>query len=105
MTDDHNDLPEFRTPPRAYVENYMQTVLGNSFVKLQHRPDGAFRAVFDFSYFHIKEGETRPSKSQWGTLKKRMKRLNKGVFVFKETGEIDIDGEAYAVIAFGFFAD
>jgi hypothetical protein len=76
---------------------------------LQAHPDHHYRAIFRLDYFYIAEGMALPSKSQWTTLKRRLKRLNKTVFVYKECGLIDppagLDYEGRcAYVDFGFMA-
>lgn len=67
--------------------------------------DGHFRAVFKPSYFMIAEGQEQPSKSQWNTLKKKFKRHDKRIFVFKEHGIFrQKDSSLSCFIDFGFFA-
>lgn len=85
------DLPDFAPTPYARAEAFIQTVLSDkagesALEKLIARDDNSFRAVFRQDYFFIAEDAERPSKSQWNTLKKKMKRHNPTVFVFKEYG-------------------
>jgi len=107
----NSDLPEFETRTIAQVQPYARSVFGDSLVTLQPYEDGHFRAIFQKTHFTIHEGATEPSKSQWNTLKKQMKRRNRGVFIFKEHGKVacpegqqedDTDDECYYV-DFGFF--
>ncbi|MFP4322919.1 MAG: hypothetical protein ACLFTK_10735 [Anaerolineales bacterium] len=101
-----HDLPQFRKVPPEYAREIAEAALtrpGEDITRLQALlpyEDGHFRALFRANYF----GETAPSKSQWNSLKKRFKRHHPGVFVFKETGETDADGERLLYIDFGFFA-
>ena len=100
------DLPEFEKRPQHQVLPYAKEIFTKHFVRLIEFEDGHFRVVFKPSYFILPEGTGEPSKSQWGTLKKKMKRHHKGVFVFKETGTIDCSGERSNCyyVDFGFFA-
>ncbi|NDJ61937.1 MAG: hypothetical protein GYB67_12475 [Chloroflexi bacterium] len=104
------DLPEFAPTPtekaRAYIAHVL-TVRGSQKTQLRDliaHEDGHFRAIFDPAYFILPPEQTEPSKSQWNTLKKRMKRVNPLVFVFKAHGEVECgpDGRCY-YIDFGFF--
>jgi hypothetical protein len=79
-----------------------------SLIQLTEFEDGHFRAVFKSSYFVIAEGQEQPSKSQWNTLKKKFKRHDRLMFVFKEHGVISKnknDSSINYYIDFGFFAD
>ena len=100
------DLPEFEKRPQYQVLPYVKEIFTRHFVRLIEYDDSHFRAIFKSSYFVLPEGIDEPSKSQWGTLKKKMKRHHKGVFVFKETGVIDCGGEQgnCYYVDFGFFA-
>jgi len=108
----YDDLPEFQTRQPEQVMLYIRGVFSSSVIKLLSYDDGHFRIIFDASYFTMREDQTEPSKSQWGTLKKKMKRHNKQVFIFKKHGIIDC-AEIQAVVQattqclyidFGFFA-
>lgn len=106
---DH-DLPEFDKRPHNRVLPYTKSIFGANFVRLTGFDDGHFRVIFKSSYFVVQEGKSEPSKSQWNTLKKKMKRHHKGVFVFKETGTADCvvpTGQDYNCyyLDFGFFAN
>ncbi|MEZ4670269.1 MAG: hypothetical protein R3E39_20370 [Anaerolineae bacterium] len=106
-------LPTFK--PRTYdtVLEFMSRVLmpdpttGKShLVKLIEYADGHYRAVFSPAYFVLPAGQLEPSKSQWNNLKKRMKRHEPLVFVFKEHGETNApSGGKYYFVDFGFFAN
>ena len=102
-----SDLPEFdRSRDREKVRSFVRHAFsrGNhSYLReLKTYPDGHYRAVFDPSYFILGEGRTEPSRSQWNTLKKHLKRMDRQVFVFKEHGYAD-SGDAY--VDFGFFRE
>lgn len=99
------ELPQFDQVPAGYATNYAQTVLGSSLQAVLPQPKDYFRAIFDVGYFTIQPGNDKPSKSQWNTLKKRMKRINRGVFILREYGEIAYNGETRCYIDFGFLQD
>lgn len=101
------DLPEF--DPKAAKQkaiSFATSVFGDALQRVTIADDGACRAIFKTGYFVLQGDNTEPSKSQWSTLKKKLKRHNKGVFVFKETGTTpcteNSDTECYYV-DFGFF--
>lgn len=101
------DLPEFNVKEaKRRGLPFAKNVFTDSLVKLDVQDDGRCRAIFKKSYFVLQENNTKPSKSQWSTLKKKMKRHNKGIFVFKETGETacnpDSDTTCY-YLDFGYF--
>ncbi len=104
-----SSLPEFQRKPRAYAEHFIRNVLtGHQVAKstllaLQEQPGGYYRAVFSPLYFALAEDEMEPSKSQWSSLKKKLKRHNKAAFVLKEHGKTEsTDGEPAYYILFGF---
>jgi hypothetical protein len=103
-----SDLPRFQKRSQQAVQDYIGRVLNHgdrpedtTLQELIAYEDGHFRAIFRREYFALQEGHTEPTKSQWNTLKKRMKRMDRRVFVFKEHG---ISGDDLYV-DFGFFAD
>ena len=88
------DLPDFVPRPYDQVKAFAEDVLTNhitpdesQLVVLWRFDDHSFRAVFEKDYF----GTETPTKSQWNSLKKKLKRVDRNVFVFKEHGEIDLD--------------
>lgn len=102
-----SDLPEFdRTRNPDFVRSFARRVLSHGNESYLHDvivyEDGHFRATFDPAYFVLAEGKTEPSRSQWNTLKKHIKRMDHSVFVFKQYGYTD-SGDAY--LDFGFFRD
>jgi hypothetical protein len=102
-----SDLPLFdRSRSLEMVRSYLSRVFkhgADGYLRdLLVFDDGHYRAVFDSFYFTIGEGRSEPSRSQWNTLKKHMRRLDRSVFIFKEYGFLD-DGLAY--VDFGFFVD
>jgi hypothetical protein len=110
-----SDLPEFRKTKYSYAMTYINGVLtggvGASLVRLEEFDDNHFRVVFKISYFQLAKDVDLPSKSQWNTFKKKMKRRNHSVFVFREYGSIDCDENNKATqqsclyIDFGFMYD
>ena len=99
-------LPNFRQSNFSYAEGYAGRVFGERLIALQlMNPEHYFRAIFDTAYFTIQPGNDAPSKSQWSTLKKRMKRVNPTVFVFKEHGTTHHEGTEYSYVDFGFLPD
>ena len=116
-----SDLPKFR--PRRYDEvmKFISEVLsrpgqsgGTALHRLIEYQDGHYRAIFGSQYFMLSDERAEPSKSQWSTLKKRLKRHHRGVFVFKQHGETDCQTASLQLpkqgeercfyIDFGFFA-
>ena len=111
-----NDLPPFQRVKRAYAASIVHGVLsgpgGSALLRLQDYADGHFRAIFSIRYFQLPEGQEAPSKSQWNTLKKRLKRRDRRIFVFRAYGEIDCrqvkrrrKGETCLYLDFGFLPD
>ena len=104
------DLPEFKAQPINKVRGYIANVLTNPIVDGSHLidvvtyDDGHYRVIFDPDYFVLAEDQTEPSKSQWNGLKKKLKRYDNQVFVFKEYGEIDWEGQSCCYLDFGYFA-
>ena len=101
--EDRSALPEFTLVPHERLMHYMREIFGLAYHKVFDFPDRHYRVLFSAGYFHIQEGATDPSKSQWSTLKKKMKRHNQRVFVFKEYGSQQDDGERYYYLEFGFY--
>ncbi len=107
-------LPEFQPRPREVVISLLQEIFSHDgdrrhthFHRIEVYPDGHFRAIFRPSYFILPEGQHEPSKSQWNTLKKKLKRHAPRLFVFKEHGEVPCDGAAgdrCYYVDIGFFA-
>ena len=98
-------LPEFRPRRPNDVRRYIAQVLGGESVlyDLIEYDDSHSRAGFDPGYFALAEDREEPSRSQWNTLKKRMKRIDSTVFVFKEHGETTHNERPAYYIDFGFF--
>lgn len=103
-----SELPRFVRPPLTLAESYAAQVFSHGEDAYLHDliayEDGHFRAVFRLDYFKLQSGTIEPSKSQWNTLKKRMKRINRGVFIFREHGYIESAEVRYGYVDFGFFA-
>jgi len=101
-----NDLPTFAPRPYDSVQQFIADALTNHASDQSHLltllafADGHYRAVFGKTYFILPPETETPSKSQWNSLKKKLKRLDARVFIFKEHGEQD--GAYY--LDFGFFA-
>ncbi len=111
-----SELPPFRRVKRAYAAAIATGAFsgpsGSTLLKLQDFADGRFRAIFSIRYFQLAEGRVSPSKSQWNTLKKRLKRRDHSIFVFREYGEIDCGhtgkprpGETCLFLDFAFLPD
>lgn len=109
-------LPPFRRVQRAYAARIATSVLsgpgGSALLRLQGYDDGHFRAIFSIRYFQLADGRASPSKSQWTTLKKRLKRRDRTIFVFRKYGEIDCKqtgksraGETCLFLDFAFLTD
>jgi len=110
-----SDLPTFRRVKRAYAARLIHSALTNergpALLELIEYDDKHFRAVFAPSYFQPRAGhdgqggKDGPSKSQWTTLKKKLKRRDRSIFVFRAHGELDGDAAAAAgkyFLDFGF---
>lgn len=90
----NDELPEFEKRKPHLVMPYITKIFrgdagGSYLLKLISYEDGHYRAVFKSTYFELQPEATEPTKSQWTTLKKKMKRHNKRVFIFKQHGEMD----------------
>jgi hypothetical protein len=106
------DLPQFQKRSMEQARDFAAHMLttphatGTTLRDMIAYEDGHFRALFDLEFFqHGEEEEGEPSKSQWNTLKKKFKRHEPRVFLFKEHGVIQHDGEQLAYLDFGFFAE
>lgn len=98
-------LPDLLTTHLDYATDYVETVFGDDLIAVQPRPDNVHRALFEQGYFTIQPGNDKPSRSQWNTLKKRMKRVNRGVFILREYGETPHQGDTVCYIDFGFLPE
>ena len=87
------ELPEFRKVKRSYAASIIHGVLsgprGSSLLELVEYDDHHYRAVFSSKNFQSAAGNGLPSKSQWNTLKKRLKRRDRSIFVFRDHGPIE----------------
>lgn len=104
-----SDLPEFKATSQAKAWHFVRSVFGMNATAIEGFKDHHFRVIFKSTQFHFHEGHNSPTKSQWSSLKKRMKRHDTNVFVFKQTGEASCpegnsDNDCYFV-DFGFFLD
>lgn len=102
-----NELPEFDKRDSGRVLTLVKSIFGSHFAKLDTFDDGHFRVVFQPAYFTLHEGATEPSKSQWSSLKKRIKRRDRLIFIFKETGKVQcgVGDDTCYYIDFGFFLE
>ena len=111
-----SDLPAFRKVQHSYAMRIARSVFagagGAALLRLIHYDDNHFRAVFDARYFALQPEQTAPSKSQWNTLKKKLKRRNRSIFVFRAHGELDCqqaqsarEGRKCLYLDFGFMWD
>lgn len=98
-----NDLPQFRKVKRSYAASIVHGALsgprGAALLQLVEFNDHHFRAVFDLKHFQLAEGNSLPSKSQWNSLKKRLKRRDRSIFIFREYGQIDCAGHGKRLAA------
>jgi hypothetical protein len=103
------DLPKFKAQKREDVICFMTQVLTHPnkpeesyFRRLIEYEDGHYGVEFSLDYFRSTEV---PTKSQWNSLKKKLKRHDKKAFVFKEHALISCnDPHLCGVLEFGFFA-
>ncbi len=88
-----SDLPDFRKVQHSYAMRIVHSVFsgsgGAALLWLIQYDDNHFRAIFDAGYFVLRPDQTGPSKSQWSTLKKKLKRRNRSIFIFRAHGEVD----------------
>lgn len=104
-SDPRSELPAFEKRPRARVMPLMHSTFGASFVALEAFEDGHFRVIFRRSAFTLPDETAEPTKSQWTTLRKRLKRRDRKVFVFREHGKVpcpNAEEDCY-FLDFGFF--
>ena len=103
------DLPKFKAYKHEDVIIFITRVLSHPnkseetfFQRLIEYEDGHYAAEFSLSYFVATD---KPTKSQWTSLKKKMRRHNKKIFVFKEY-RLVICGDSLqcGYVEFGFFA-
>jgi hypothetical protein len=103
------ELPKFQPRNATAVRGFITRALtkGDSDTLLRDLiayKDGHFRAVFDKRYFVLGEDVTEPSKSQWNTLKKHLKRMDPKIFIFKEHGTVACGEDECYYVDFGFFS-
>lgn len=80
------------------------TRVDSYFVELLDYEDGHYRVLFDPGYFVLQEGQAEPTKSQWNSLKKKLKRHDQQAFVFKAHGTVGGPEPRY-YLDFGFLAE
>ena len=104
-----SDLPDFRKVMRSYAASIVSGALsgprGSALLELREYEDRHYRVIFSLTYFELREGADVPSKSQWSTLKKKLKRRNRSIFVFREHGQIKCPDGSDAIclyLDFGF---
>ena len=77
------ELPRFRKIQRRYAAAIIRDTLsgprGSALLQLIEHDDHHFRAIFDSKFFQLPAGKSEPSKSQWNTLKKRLKRRDRSI--------------------------
>lgn len=106
------DLPEFKRFNRDYVVSFVSQALTlpnhpekSHFRRLVEYEDGHYGVIFALDYF---ASDDTPTKSQWNSLKKKLKRHDKRVFIFKDHSLTNCDeGDglvACGCLEFGFFA-
>jgi hypothetical protein len=104
-----SSLPRFKVLQHdtvlAFISGILTHSAKSSLRDLVQYPAGHYRVIFDPSYFNLQAGQTEPSKSQWNTLKKKLKRHDPRIFVFKEYGATTHEGEQCYFLDFGFFAE
>ncbi len=107
------DLPKFKKRNYDHVLAFVTEVMTrhphaeeSHFRQLSVLPDGHYRLSFDLGYFMLESGT--PTKSQWNGLKKKLKRHDKDIFVFKEHGFVPAAEQGvtnWGYVDFGFFAE
>jgi hypothetical protein len=105
------DLPPFKRRRRADVLAYISAIFINEketevsqVTDLIEYGDGHYRVLFNPAYFVLNQDQAEPTKSQWNSLKKKMKRRESTVFVFKEYGEVGTKEKQY-YLDFGFLPE
>ena len=88
-----SELPQFRKVKRSYAASIIHGALtsprGAALLQLLEYDDHHFRAIFNLKHFQLAPGNRQPTKSQWNTLKKRLKRRDRTLFIFRDYGAID----------------
>jgi len=103
------ELPKFKAQQREEVIGFVTQVLTHPtkpdesyFRRLIEYEDGHYGVEFRLAYFVSTEV---PTKSQWNSLKKKLKRHDKKAFVFKEHRmTLCDDSTPCGFFEFGFFA-
>ena len=103
------DLPEFKAHKHEEVVMFITQVLTHPnkpeetyFRRLVEYEDGHYGAEFSLSYFASTD---IPTKSQWNSLKKKLKRHDKKAFVFKDYSIVPCaDSVSCGFVEFGFYA-
>src|SRR4051812_37069846 len=103
------DLPKFKAQKNEDVIEFITRVFTHPnkpeesyFRRLIEYEDGHYGAEFNLSYFISTDV---PTKSQWNSLKKKLRRHDKKTFVFKEHCIVPCDNTvSCGLIEFGFFA-
>ncbi len=105
------ELPPFEKRSRDAAAAFVTPLLVNEqragesqLIDVVEYGDGHFRALFKPGYFVLQEGQTEPTKSQWNSLKKKLKRHDPAVFVFKEHGQVEAKEPQY-YLDFGFLPE
>ena len=109
----HDELPAFRKVKRSYAASFIHGVLsgprGSALRQLIEYDDNHYRAIFAADYFQMTDGRSEPSKSQWSTLKKKIKRRNRSAFIFRQHGGANCQTgdpvERCLYLDFGFLLD
>lgn len=98
-----SELPAFRKVKRSYAATLVHGALtgprGSSLLQLLEFDDHHFRVIFDLKQFQLAEGTQLPSKSQWNSLKKRLKRRDRSIFIFRQYGPIDCGSQGKTLAA------
>lgn len=100
----HRDYDTTRTFAAQMLTNHVDAI--STLMRLTEREDHSFEAVFSARYFVLEDGVTEPTKSQWNSLKKRFKRSESSIFIFKDHGACACpDGEPGCFyLQFGYYA-
>ncbi len=104
-----SEVPAFRRVKRAYAARLIHSALanerGSALLELIEYDDNHYRAVFAESYFLLRADNETPSKSQWNTLKKKLKRRDRSIFIFRAHGKLeaaDAQAKVKYYLEFGF---
>lgn len=104
-------LPAFKPLPRNLVEDLARRVLSHdakgeiTYLRELHAyDDGHYRVVFSPAYFTLADSQSEPTRSQWNSLKKKFKRHEPRIFVFKDHSMVPCGAESCCILDVGFFA-